>query len=66
MTISAAIVVSALYQANDVQQFEGEQKPAKEWECVIIFDEEFGVRPSLIPASSRATDLCSLGFIYVH
>ncbi|EIM88544.1 uncharacterized protein STEHIDRAFT_130457 [Stereum hirsutum FP-91666 SS1] len=25
---------------NDVQQFEGEQKLAKEWECVIIYDEE--------------------------
>ena len=39
-----------LQQANEIHLFNGIEQPAKEWECVLIYDEETGVRDCLLVA----------------
>jgi hypothetical protein len=38
------IVADILTQAGESHVFLGSETPAKEWECVLIYDEETGVR----------------------
>jgi hypothetical protein len=37
-------ITDILAQAGESHVFVGSEMPAKEWECVLIYDEETGVR----------------------
>ncbi|KAK7051335.1 hypothetical protein VNI00_004835 [Paramarasmius palmivorus] len=42
VTNSSIIVEHPISQANEVHVYKGREEPAKEWACVLIFDEETG------------------------
>ena len=49
--VNAQIITASLTQSDEVHTFRGKEEPAKDVECVLIYDEETGVRA----ATSRLT-----------